>query len=1350
MPDESMPRRPRTHVVGTRALAAFEHSAPGEWVLNRSESDYGWDIYIEITSGDRLTALSFFCQLKGSDSPDYISNESALSQSLKVTTVEFLHSKGLPAMLAVCDTHKSGEPVFWVWLDNAIQELETQNPNWHQQESVTLHIPTANQLTRTSGVSIQNDVDSFLANRRVKMDLFDMLAAGQQVVPRAINITAELAEQKVVATTVARLSSAGLVDVQTTEAGEVIKGLSEADAAILEKLKEVHVHLSKLRDHDADQLLRAIAPQVATSAAPVTARFHNSQGVLHLHLRQHQAAKESFARALELRGSEAKYRTNSLFTRLLMAVDDEIPEIQRDAQTLLSSHPAYSPAIRVNAYVIARTESPEAAEQYLRGSSAWSVDAELTRTCAAEILKSGGKNEKALDLLLEVEALNATQDGAFWALRGSAHLSLALNDASSDAETTVHGYGPSNIQLQHLKQAYECYQRAIKDFAQRGFPSMSETAILNYATVAELLGLSSEVERICLQFLQFHQTSKVIQAALAASLLHQDKANEALAYTRSLYQSEPTSTTIFKNLAVTLLVAEEFDELASIIEERASRGFTDVEEEGLARALAAIAYSEVGDVARATTHLAALQGRPELAGRASMAEAEVILRTTRDKAAAASVYRNAVLQHPDDVLLLTQFAMHLGSPRPETAQEIADILGRVATFRELAPEEYLAIIKSYLILRDGQRALEWQQKGIARFSNNRRIAFAEVAVLEMLGDTGRAYEKIRAYLHSDKSYSALLDAAHLAKEVGRLDEAIHFLEYCSRRAERPEDRGRIHIQLYALKRLRGDPAKEILRHAYEFGKTAGDDPEKESQYFIMFLMAPVGPADAEDIDVKSWAEDAKARIQAFAAKYPSFQAFRVLSFDPSRPVMQQLQSALSDIIAATLPRELAASTFRVAARNAIWPLPLRARIYPEAHGSLFRLWSICTSNENFAYGIHIWSQANNSSKEIEAAVSARAICIDLTGLLTLAHFDLLEAVSDTFSLIVISHGTKRTLMEETLRLDGPHPLAQKIDQWRAAHIRKIRVKDGRPARLQEPPISTEGINGPEQPASLHELLRYGVGETVLLAEHMGLPFYCDDSAIRGIADNEYRVTTFSTLAFVHRLVVARRVPEFQNVVLMTQMIKANFHSIPFGAVHLTIALRHIIESEPDISTSEQLKRHPILGVLLGQFAEATVTVESLSVVAVEWWLAILFEPDIPYRFLVECMEGPSYSLVMWRTIGGVLSRIPDEDQSRAATLWAGFLWRVYRRERSGTHRAWLAIHDCCQHLFTDTSKRQRVLFELLPERICDMAERDRAFTDDMNRLSAFAMLPLAFPDWDTSRVILEDKFRRLAPRLVRA
>ena len=162
-----LPEKPRSHEVDDLTVAAFFYQRPAGWVVNEHHRDYGRDLHVTVSKEPGYIAGDdFWVQLKGSDSPDYLADGIHLSHELRVETLNQLCSLSSPVMLAVCDVSKTDRPIFWVWIEEALKELEQRNPNWRAQASVSIRVPLKNILGAKTQ-SIEEQVKTWHFDRHI-------------------------------------------------------------------------------------------------------------------------------------------------------------------------------------------------------------------------------------------------------------------------------------------------------------------------------------------------------------------------------------------------------------------------------------------------------------------------------------------------------------------------------------------------------------------------------------------------------------------------------------------------------------------------------------------------------------------------------------------------------------------------------------------------------------------------------------------------------------------------------------------------------------------------------------------------------------------------------------------------------------------------------------------------------------------------------------------------------------------------------------------------------------------------------------------------------------------------------
>jgi tetratricopeptide (TPR) repeat protein len=1226
---------------------------------------------------------SFFVQIKGSESLNYIQEGKVISLQLSIPNIRYLLAKPIPTMIAVCDITKPERLVFWVWLDGAIEKIEKENNLWQSQESVTIHISTSDILSQNSKDLIEDYVKKFHTNLRINAEIGAVIAPSFGIDSSKIQgVYKENPETLISEQVLPHLKDVGLIDVFEEESTRKVENLTHTDQKLFQKLIDTSNCLNRFHDRDAVRILDEVSNQLQNASNTIKARYYNCKGVLSLHSGDFFGAMGFFEKACSLRTTEIRYNSNFLLTQYFLSNKSHSRYILPDdwssrLEALISKNPEFAPTIRLKAYWVADTQSSEAAESFLRTSKIWNKELLENLASLAEIYERNNDIVKASALCQEAEEAGLSLDATFWSLRGFIHLRLALPRGTETREIILQGYGPSPLNISQLEKAKIYYTNAFEVFSEIGFPKISEETIVNYSAVLALLGEQEEIESICKTFLRNNPESYSVLANLVLALIHQGKTRDAIPYSRKVFQSNPEFASAYKNLALCLLQAEEFDGLLEHLKTRETTGFKEGEE-GFSRVFATIALAELGDMTQAQRQVRLLKSNPALSIEGIIAEVELLRRSGGSREIIRSILRAGNETFPNDIKLLTLLAQTLGPPDRETADEIIQLLTKISEYQQLHPEQFSTLANAYLVTDHLEEANAVLKKAVERYPHEKQFLYEQSFVLMRLGDEDASFDCLRRYMKTgERTYQNLRNTAIMARNSGQLEEAIKLFELALRKASEKKDRGEIHCQLHLLKKHCSYPPKEILRHAIEYGETTGDDLAAEARFLMMCLLTP--DVEVEDSEANKWIRDARIRLEKFSRENPRYHSLMTFKL-PEGPTTKKWESLITDFISLTLPRELASIPLQQSARHQIWPIVLRAGFFPLV-GSLFEFWERCVRSTEFSHAIHIWSDLNNLEAENSVALTFDSICIDLTGLLTLAEFDLLPRLTTQFDWIFIALGTKLSLLSEQLNPKGPHPLAEKIYNWYLANRNRIRIRDAR---------SNENLNEShdnyfktrtgvwvQEQKSVDQILGDGIGENLLLSRKLGVPLYSDESLIRYWASSDYQVKAFSSLSFIYRLVSSKQITEEQRISIESRMIKENFRIIPISVHDLQISLKDFINKRKQASqglpSSEDLNSDPILGILLRQFGDTTLHSRYLNFLAVDWWLSILTDRNIPDECVQACMVQPSHAISMKTSSGILTGVVPEEPEMRVAGLWALFLWRTFRKDDSLVLKVWLCI-----------------------------------------------------------------------------
>jgi tetratricopeptide (TPR) repeat protein len=538
------PVRNEQQQIGDAAARHFDNSIPSRWATNKSESDYGWDRIILITKeGSGEAREEFYVQIKGSHSVDYILENSFVSLSLERKTVNFLSAREMPVMIALCDMARPDKPIYWVWLQTAIEELEKRNTHWRNQETLTIRIPTS-QLLANGIDRIESDVRAHASESRVAKMMLEIFSPHEK---RSSILLPDVASIDETYITTIFLPTVSIPSAVLDSAGSV-----GADSR-RDQLQNVSILLQENRDVRAEEILNELERDIEHTSPQIRATFHNSKGILALHRFQLKEAQEAFYKAVELNPSEPKHLTNALIVEYTICGQNALPEDWRDRLiNVVRENPTFVPAARMHILLLARDSGLDAAEEFAKNSPAFSVDSKSLLVVLAEASEEQGDVERALTFIASAEKI-APEDSELLSVKAILLLRKAMDFRSeSKGPYYIDGYGPSDLDIDTLRDSADVFDKACTALTNAGLPLWAETTFSNAASAFMMAHRFSDARHHCEIFLKRHATSIPVSAAMAMVLYHSGEASEAIEYASNVYNAtkDPNS---FKNLLLTLI-----------------------------------------------------------------------------------------------------------------------------------------------------------------------------------------------------------------------------------------------------------------------------------------------------------------------------------------------------------------------------------------------------------------------------------------------------------------------------------------------------------------------------------------------------------------------------------------------------------------------------------------------------------------------------------------------------------------------------------------------------------------------------------------------------------------------------
>lgn len=1297
----TLPQRTRSHEIDALAVAALQSQSPGTWVLNDQRHDYGRDFLVTVPSAaGQVGGDDFWIQLKGSDAPYYLVDGCSLSHDLSVATLNHLRLLSSPPMLAVCDVSKQERPIYWVWIDDALNDIQQRNSAWNTQESVSVRVPIANLFSATID-AIEDNVRAWHRERRVDSIIgkFVRPAIGVPTIGGAEHADVEAYAQEVL---VPRLRDAQLVEVG--EGGEATSYTPE-QRDFNTKLREVANSLAKFRDDDARSILaqRDASSELATPR--LRAAFHNSQGVLAIHAGDHQRASAEFSEAASLDPEQPTIAVNLAAVQYALFQEDQarwpLPDDwERHLTQVLEKNPQLLPAIKLRLRWTAEISGLKAASEFAHQYSLPEGPRRELLTALAEIYLFANQPREAIEALGGLEPPANGQEAWFYAIKGHSLFALAVPSAPQigDGRLLLQGMGPGDLNFPLLAQACEATEKALSYATEQAPQHVVEEIAANAARARLLRGQHDEAIKLSLAYAARFPESKTLSGVVATAFFISGQAEKAVPYAKQALSPDDATGETYRNLILVLTAAERFDEVLQRIGEPEREGFRGEDEKNLSYQIAAIGYAENNDFAQAERCITKLREDPQGRVNAVLAEVEVRRREGKPSADLVSLIRGQLADDPKNPWVLTALIRELGWPNAQNAQEIIDAIELVTESRQLTPVEFAGLGYAYQQLGRLEDACRVFLSAIKRYPEDPRFRFEYAQILALIGDDEGGYAALREYLEAAKADPLVYrNLASLAFSTGRLDEAIKMLARALSRTTDPNEQRELNHLLWELRRRRGDPPKEVLRHVIAFGETSSEKPDDEARFLMMALMTQLTPDDLKDPVIEAARRPISERLDAFVQAHPNHQGLHAFKMPLDLSSEEQGQHLMREIAYVTLPRRIAAGQMEIAARGAPWPLCLRA---PLLNGpSIFSYWEQCSQSHDYTNAIHIFYSPLDINQEATVLPIDGKVVIDINALLTLIALDLEDEIPSLFREIVVARGTRYALWWEIGAAGYGHPLARRLEEWILRHRSIVRV------RTVNPDSVSEG-----ERMSL-EVLKAGVGETFVLARQLGIPLWSDEGVIRAEAKRLGGPPAFSTLSMLRALRQRRRLTLEDETKCMARLIALNYRYVPFGAEHLHAAARLLAAGwdSGDVSLSGRLHTHELMGPLLREFAEQHVTLDSLLKVTAEWWPVLLNDRNMPDTLIEEILSWIAFTVTQRLMVSGKIAASVALDRI-AGQIFAAFLISA---KQSGTFpRAWSVAEHCVEQAArNDQNRHDVVLLQQIPDALVELLRRsplDRA------------------------------------------
>ena len=319
----NFPTVDHNHHISKASKDLLTRFSPPSWEIDHrdGDNDYGIDLEVQVAPNGQVS-LSFRAQLKGTASPTISSDGERLSIALQRTTLNLYASMLEPVMLIVSvvrfDANGKPDPntskVYWQWIDSELRRLRgsSYSIDDSSQESVTLHVPLANELTPLLDVAPY--LEERLNDARLAEGLSDLVkSALAATAGRGGNPMQQL--MSVISTDPSRIQALLSLDTSSAEDSD-FHPTSEVET----KIAEATTHIRAGKTNLAERLLKAVEGLPDALSTRARASLLLAKGKISMQRGRREDALTSFTAAYDIDPQE-KYLLAKEETAFLRAID---------------------------------------------------------------------------------------------------------------------------------------------------------------------------------------------------------------------------------------------------------------------------------------------------------------------------------------------------------------------------------------------------------------------------------------------------------------------------------------------------------------------------------------------------------------------------------------------------------------------------------------------------------------------------------------------------------------------------------------------------------------------------------------------------------------------------------------------------------------------------------------------------------------------------------------------------------------------------------------------------------------------------------------------------------------------
>lgn len=1019
MPLDSRPIEGKQQETGKLAGRSLSACMPDNWseLPTDGDADFGIDYLVQVKDDNDLLQFSFFLQLKGTKSPDLLSDGNFISFQFDVSTLNFYRNQEPAVMVALADLSSADRPkdcsVYYLWLDEDF--LDSIKDRREQNEKVSIRIPTSQTITDSL------DISQYYLDRLTERDELKEFS-------RAISKYSSDPLADIGAFREAVESKPGFLDAAKDDSGT--PWIVNPEGYIATKLKDIQDHISANRIVAATQLLISIKDSEELTGHE-KAELYNLEASIEALNENFSKSKELLFKAKETHDAP-RYLIN-WFEAKLRAEDPPDEEINEFIELL-------DPSEYRQCFVLSKC-------LFLRGKFNDAVNAIKEhhpdkKVAILWMSVSIGDNDRVEEIVntIDIDSLTPKDSYTYHMFVARWKFDKATNGISK-RQTHIPSKGIPSFDFEILREVLGCLEKAWKAANQIGYPLDIFLLIDISMLVYSVFNKSAELIEILKNLLIQRPQNDSIRVALAKIYFNSQNFREAARLLSKIKNRDPES--------LSLLVSAKFDsgerETALNLLIDNLKFLLDHKPQNLDGMLVTGALS-ARDLLETDKEELLLEHVKGLANGNSLLAIYEYIKKARERPQDIKLHNSKLFEafnsYGQSLQIASQLFSNLDAFDSQEAEQILEVSKKIRSEREFFEDENIHLAQALTTLKRWSELEELSRRVIERGESSNLWSLFQYASLDEQGKTSGALAILEAPVENEsRSVERAERYIGLTMSLGLYEKAESKLKELLNKSVGSHER--MQTILGTLIHIYSSSAElhpKLITAIERFGTLVNrDNEEEEGQYLQYFMLL----TNRVDLDVEHLIPEFQKRLSRFTERFPESKLLRFAQMsetDSSEDTFEKIR----ELAGISKERITKWQRDRNLLRNQKLPIP-----YPLVHHFLdnaqdiFSVWAwgLFSPSNYREYMVRASKRLQDEGTLKVLLSESSPLYLEELSLLVLSELGILDTTCKVIAKIRISRQTYTELSKKSHQIFGSihSPMAKKIVDVLGKYLDKIEL-----------------------------------------------------------------------------------------------------------------------------------------------------------------------------------------------------------------------------------------------------------------------------------------------------------------------